>query len=307
MALEIERKYLVNHEKWQALSKPEGQHYRQGYILIDPKKTIRIRVSKTGCFITIKGESIGAARPEYEYEIPRKDAEELLDKFSIAELTKLRYKIKYKNKFWEVDEFLDGNEGLIVAEIELKNKGELFDIPDWIGKEVTGEEKYYNANLVLNPYENWKEKHPKIFHSKVPWKVLNDIADSMEAGLKCFLHKTTYEVITIPDEDRFPGMDLEEGGWEESIDKVFGNPEYIEIEKMDTSESFSIMEDFAISLPESATKIRLITALEGHKPFGNFNHQIHNAGKEREQWFKFRRERGIEWVREQVEMRLQNK
>jgi CYTH domain-containing protein len=73
MALEIERKYLVNHKKWQALPKLEGQRYHQGYILIDPKKTIRIRVSETGCFITIKGESIGAARPEYEYEIPRKD------------------------------------------------------------------------------------------------------------------------------------------------------------------------------------------------------------------------------------------
>ena len=144
----------------------------------------------------------------------------------------------------------------------------------------------------------------QIFHSKVPWEILNDIADSMEAGLKCFLHKTTHEVITIPDEDRFPGMDWDEGNWEKESDKVFDNPEYIEIEKMDSSESFSVMEDFAMSLPESATKIRLITALEGHKPFGNFNHQIHNAGQEREQWFKFRREREIEWVREQVERGL---
>ena len=307
MAQEIERKYLVDRKKWQALTKPAGQLYRQGYLLTDPQKTIRVRLTEASGFLTIKGATKGATRPEYEYEIPVKDAKELLDNFSDAELTKTRYKVTYKNKLWEVDEFLDDNEGLIVAEIELKSEGELFDVPDWIGKEVTGEEKYYNANLVLNPYQNWEPESPKIYHSKVPWEILNDIADSMEAGLKCFLHKTTYEVITIPNEDRFPGIDWEAGDWEEATDKVFGNPEYIEIEKMDSSESFSVMEDFVISLPNNATKTRLLTALEGHKPFGNFNHQIHNAGKEREQWFKFRRERGIEWVRKQVEMRLQNK
>ena len=96
MALEIERKYLVNHQKWQALSKPAGQHYRQGYLLTDPKKTIRVRITETKSFITIKGESTGATRLEYEYEIPHKDAEELLNNFSTAELEKTRYKIIYK-------------------------------------------------------------------------------------------------------------------------------------------------------------------------------------------------------------------
>ncbi|MEI9958680.1 MAG: CYTH domain-containing protein [Ferruginibacter sp.] len=86
---------------------------------------------------------MGATRAEYEYEIPLDDAKELLDKFSVAELSKNRYKIKFENKLWEVDEFLDDNDGLIVAEIELTSEDESFVIPDWIDKEVTGQEKYY--------------------------------------------------------------------------------------------------------------------------------------------------------------------
>ena len=289
-----------------ALSKREGNYYRQGYIVTDPKKTIRVRITETKCFITIKGESTGATRSEYEYEIPQKDAEELLDNFCVAELEKTRYKIIYKNKLWEVDEFLGENEGLIIAEIELNDEDEIFEIPEWVANEVTGDERYYNASLVQNPYHNWKPQPPLISISKVPKHILNDIADQMEAGMKCFIHKTTFEVVSVPDENRFPEMDWEdeEGPWKEEIDKIFGNPEYIEIEKMESSDSFSIMEDFALSLPEGATKIRLITALEGHKPFGNFNHQIHNAGKEKEQWFQFRRERDIEWVKDQLEGRL---
>ena len=306
MPLEIERKYLVNLEKWLALSKPEAHHYRQGYIVTDPKKTIRVRITDTKCFITIKGETTGATRSEYEYEIPSKDAEELINNFCVAQLEKNRYKINYKNKLWEVDEFLEENEGLIIAEIELKKEEEIFKIPEWIANEVTGDERYYNANLVQNPYQNWKPETPVISISKVPKHILNDIADSMEAGMKCFIHKTTFEVESFPDEDRFPEMDSEdeEGPWKEIIDKVFDNNDYLEIEPMESSDSFKIMEDFALSLPESPTKIRLITALEGHKPFGNFNHQIHNAGKEKEQWFQFRREREIEWVKDQLEGRL---
>ncbi|MEO5649435.1 MAG: UPF0158 family protein [Ginsengibacter sp.] len=305
MALEIERKYLVNHQKWQALSKPAGQHYRQGYLLTDPKKTIRVRITETKSFITIKGESTGATRLEYEYEIPHKDAEELLNNFSTAELEKTRYKIIYKKKLWEVDEFSGENDGLIMAEIELQREDEIFEIPEWIAKEVTGDKRYYNANLVQNPYQNWEPEFPQV-SSKVSKHILNDIADNMEAGMRCFLQKTTFEVVAIPDANRFPDIDWddEEGEWAGDIDKVFGNPDYIKIEKMESSDSFRIMEDFAISLPESATKIRLITSLEGHKPFGNFNHQIHNAGKEKEQWFQFKREREIEWVKDQLEGRI---
>ncbi|MFS8083113.1 MAG: UPF0158 family protein, partial [Ginsengibacter sp.] len=192
------------------------------------------------------------------------------------------------------------------AEIELQTEDEFFEIPDWIANEVTGDERYYNANLAQNPYRDWKVELTQHYSSKVPKQILNNIADSMEASMKCFIHKTTFEVVSVPDEYRFPEMDWEdeEGPWKEDIDKVFENPDYIEIEKLESSDSFKIMEDFALSLPESTTKMRLLTALDGHKPFGTFNHQIHNAGKEKEQWFQFRRGREIKWIDDQLEGRL---
>lgn len=156
MGKEIERKYLVDHNQWQKMQKPKGEFYRQGYLLTDPNKTIRVRQTTGKGFLTIKGISVGATRPEYEYEIPFEDAKELLDKFSISELTKTRYKIIFENKVWEVDEFSGDNTGLIVAEIELTSEDESFVIPGWIDKEVTGQEKYYNSNLSLEPYKNWK-------------------------------------------------------------------------------------------------------------------------------------------------------
>lgn len=156
MPQEIERKFLVNHEKWNLFNKPKGLHFRQGYLLTDPNKTIRVRLTPDKGFLTIKGLSIGATRPEYEYEIPIQEAKELLDQFSISELSKIRYLIHFEGKVWEVDEFLGENSGLIVAEIELKSEDEIFKIPDWIDSEVTSEEKYYNSNLTIHPYSKWE-------------------------------------------------------------------------------------------------------------------------------------------------------
>ena len=156
MAIEIERKFLVHPEKWEDLQKPAGENFRQGYLLTDPQKTIRVRQTFDKGFITIKGISVGASRQEFEYEIPHLDAEELLDQFAVSELSKIRYKILFENHLWEIDEFLGENEGLILAEIELKSEDEKFNLPDWIAKEVTEEQKYYNSNLTINPYKNWK-------------------------------------------------------------------------------------------------------------------------------------------------------
>ena len=156
MGLEIERKFLVDASKWTGLKKPEGQHYRQGYILTDPEKTIRVRVTDKQGYLTIKGISIGATRLEYEYEIPRAEAIELLDQFTVSELSKLRYKISFAGKIWEIDVFTGKNDGLIVAEIELSNENEQFELPEWIDREVTGEEQYYNANLTLHPFSDWQ-------------------------------------------------------------------------------------------------------------------------------------------------------
>ena len=156
MGIEIERKFLVNNDKWKEMKKVSGEMYRQGYLLTDPNKTIRIRQTADKGFLTIKGISVGATRTDFEYEIPFQEAKELLDQFSVAELSKIRYKIMLDEKLWEVDEFLNKNVGLIIAEIELKSEDEQFAPPNFIDREVTGEKKYYNSNLTMSPYKNWK-------------------------------------------------------------------------------------------------------------------------------------------------------
>ncbi|GGD46091.1 CYTH domain-containing protein [Emticicia aquatilis] len=155
MGLEIERKFLVNHVKWATVEKPNAEFYRQGYLLTDPNKTIRVRATDTKGFMTIKGKSEGATRAEFEYEIPKEEAIQLLDMFAVSDLTKYRYKILFAEKLWEVDVFLGENEGLIVAEIELSSEDELFELPDWAAEEVTGEKKYYNSNLSTLPFSKW--------------------------------------------------------------------------------------------------------------------------------------------------------
>jgi adenylate cyclase len=157
MGIEIERKYLVNQEKWNHVVKEEKQFWRQGYLLTDANKTIRVRYNDEKGFITIKGKSVGISRLEFEYEIPKSDAIELLQNFAMSVLTKIRYRVNYKNKLWEVDEFLEDNAGLIIAEIELENEHEHYELPDWVGKDVSGDIKYYNSYLSANPYKNWKD------------------------------------------------------------------------------------------------------------------------------------------------------
>ncbi len=155
MALEIERKYLVNKEKWNALAKPKGTLIRQRYLLIEADKTIRVRIKDSKGYLTIKGRSVGATRLEYEYEIPQEDAAQLLNGFSVPEVKKVRYEILFNDKKWEVDEFLEDNIGLIIAEIELKEESEYFELPEWIGREVTVEKQYYNSHLTVMPFVKW--------------------------------------------------------------------------------------------------------------------------------------------------------
>ena len=155
MAIEIERKFLVDKEKWYNSSKGMGQVYKQGYVLTYPEKTIRVRIAEDKAFLTIKGKSIGASRAEYEYAIPVKDAEELLENFCSAVISKVRYKVKYGNHTWEVDEFLGDNAGLVLAEIELEHEEEPFDKPNWVSTEVTEDRRYFNSYLSVNPYNSW--------------------------------------------------------------------------------------------------------------------------------------------------------
>jgi len=155
MGVEIERKFLVDHDKWKQLAKPKGTHFRQGYVLSDDKRTIRIRVTDKHGYITFKGASSGISRKEFEYEIPMEEGLELLDGFAVSEIKKIRYCIDFEGKTWEVDEFSGDNEGLIMAEIELQRENEPFAKPAWITIEVSDDERYYNSYLSTHPFIDW--------------------------------------------------------------------------------------------------------------------------------------------------------
>ncbi len=154
MAHEIERKFLITGEAWRELAK--GTAYRQGYLSTVKERTVRVRTIDDKGFLTIKGITVGATRAEYEYEIPAGDANEMLDDLCEQPIIeKKRYKVPLDGFIWEIDEFGGVNEGLIVAEIELESEDQKFNKPDWIGDEVSGDPRYFNSNLIANPFTTW--------------------------------------------------------------------------------------------------------------------------------------------------------
>lgn len=153
--LEIERKYLVDKKQWTNLEKPPGDLYVQGYLSIDDAKVIRVRVAKGCGFLTIKGRSETFSHPEYEYEIPLPDAQDLIKAYTDTIIQKRRHRVSVGDHLWEVDVFERENEGLIIAEIELNDPCESFELPTWLGEEVTSDKRYYNAYLALNPFSKW--------------------------------------------------------------------------------------------------------------------------------------------------------
>ena len=155
MAKEVERKFLVKGDAWRTLAK--GTTYRQGYLNSAKERTVRIRTTDDKAYLTIKGITVRATRAEYEYEIPYDEGKAMLD--SLAEqplIEKRRYKIPAGDLTWEIDEFLGDNTGLIVAEVELKSEDQAFTRPVWLGDEVTSDPRYYNANLIKNPFTCWR-------------------------------------------------------------------------------------------------------------------------------------------------------
>ena len=152
MGTEIERKFMVKKGAWRDEKETK---YRQGYLSTVKERTVRVRTIEDKGYITIKGISIGASRMEFEYEIPRQDADALLDICEKPLIEKNRYKVENGGFVWEVDEFFGENQGLIVAELELENEDQYFPRPGWIGEEVTGDPRYFNSNLVKNPYTKW--------------------------------------------------------------------------------------------------------------------------------------------------------
>ncbi|EPR10827.1 CYTH domain-containing protein [Ruminiclostridium papyrosolvens] len=154
MSIEIEKKFLVKSDEYKACAKPVL--FRQGYLSTSIGRTVRVRRYDDKGFITVKGKTNCCSRLEYEYSIPAGDADNMLDNLCMQPIIeKVRYFLVYKGYEWVVDEFLGANEGLVVAEIELNNEKDSFEKPDWLGKEITSDVRYYNSNLVNNPYNAW--------------------------------------------------------------------------------------------------------------------------------------------------------
>ena len=155
MAIEIERKFLVTDERWRAAARP-GVRYRQGYLTEAGPGSVRVRVGGERAHLNIKSATLHMRRLEYEYEIPLRDANEMLDSLCLKPLIeKTRYLVENDGHTWEVDVFEGDNEGLVVAEIELQSADELFSRPAWVGEEVTEDPRYYNVCLVQHPYKSW--------------------------------------------------------------------------------------------------------------------------------------------------------
>lgn len=155
MATEIERKFLLKDASWKALA-DEGTQYSQGYLLGSQKASVRVRIQGERAFLNIKSATIDITRQEFEYEVPLDEAKEMLETLCGKPLiSKKRYHLKSENHLWEIDVFQGDNEGLVVAEIELADENEYFVQPDWLGDEVSDDERYYNVSLVKHPFKNW--------------------------------------------------------------------------------------------------------------------------------------------------------
>jgi len=153
--LEIERKFLVSAE-W----KPSGEGVRviQGFLSIEKRATVRVRRVPERGVITVKGPTVGISREEFEYSIPSEDAERLLEGFCLGTvIDKVRYRIPHRGLVWEVDVFAGENSGLVLAELELESEDQPYEAPSWIGKEVSGDVRYFNSYLAVHPYGGWPD------------------------------------------------------------------------------------------------------------------------------------------------------
>ncbi|OUS15455.1 adenylate cyclase [Nonlabens dokdonensis] len=152
---EIERKFLLKTIDF--LKDKTGKRITQGYLTTDPERTVRVRLKGDQGFLTIKGKSndSGLSRYEWEKEITTQEAEELLQLCLPGVIDKTRYEIQIEQHIWEIDIFHGENNGLNLAEIELKSEEESFSLPDWIGQEVTGDNRYYNSYISEKPFCGW--------------------------------------------------------------------------------------------------------------------------------------------------------
>ena len=157
--VEIERKFLVDTKKWQPSG--NGTQIKQGYLLAETHKTVRVRVKGKQAFLTVKGEPEGIKRTELEYEIPVKDAGILLKMIEAFPVEKTRYIEKRGDFTWEIDVFEGKNKGLVLAEVELENENQQPELPEWVTKEVSEDERYFNYYLSKNPFSTWNKNQGK--------------------------------------------------------------------------------------------------------------------------------------------------
>jgi CYTH domain-containing protein len=154
MGVEIERKFLVTRELWRPRN--DGVAFRQGYLSRAEDRVVRVRIAGGAAFLTIKGRTSNVTRSEFEYPIPVEDAQIMLDRLCERPLIeKTRYEEVFGGHIWTVDVFLGENDGLIIAEIELGSEEESFDRPGWLGREVSGDPRYFNSELSKRPFGYW--------------------------------------------------------------------------------------------------------------------------------------------------------
>jgi CYTH domain-containing protein len=153
LGVEIERKFLVKSDDWRQGA--SGTAYRQGYLCREPGRTVRVRMADGRGFLTVKGPTVGASRPEFEYTVPAEDAAQLLALCEGPLVEKTRYRIPFGGFVWELDEFLGDNRGLVVAEIEIPTEDTAFPLPPWAGSEVTDDPRYANSQLSVHPFSRW--------------------------------------------------------------------------------------------------------------------------------------------------------
>ncbi len=154
MSSEIERKFLVDTRAWRPAG--PGVDFRQGYLSSVKERVVRVRIAGERAFLTVKGVTRGLTRSEFEYAIPVKDAAQLLQLCERPIIQKTRHTERHGDHDWEIDVFHGENEGLVIAEIELAAEREVFLRPPWVGDEVSDDPRYFNANLIKNPYKSWK-------------------------------------------------------------------------------------------------------------------------------------------------------
>lgn len=154
MPIEIERKFLLNTDRWRS-EVTRSQRMTQAYLANTGRASVRVRIAGEQAWLNIKGMTIGASRPEYEYEVPVAEAREQLLLCMDGQIDKTRHYVERDGVVWEIDEFYGDNEGLIVAEVELTDESQPYGSPDWLGEEVTGQARYYNVMLLREPFRQW--------------------------------------------------------------------------------------------------------------------------------------------------------